>query len=73
MKKYIPIFSITVSSFLMQNCTRQDQDLNADDFPSETVNTAFMMRGDSAKTPKDIVHRDPPVRDGDNWRIMPDK
>lgn len=73
MKKFIPIFSIAVSSFLMKNCTSREEDLNADGLPSETVNKSLMMRGDSAKTSDDIVDPDPPVRDGDNWRLLPDK
>jgi len=73
MKKFIPIFSIAVSLFLMRNCTSRDEDLNPDDLAFESAGKTFMMRGDSAKNSDDIVYPDPPVRDGDNWRLDPNQ
>lgn len=72
MKKFFPIFSITAASVLIQNCAHRDEDLNID-FQYETINTMFIMRGDSAKTSGGPLNTEPPVRDGDNWRLIIDK
>ncbi len=73
MKKFIPIFSIAVSSFLMLSCTSRDEDLKIDDLLFEIAGETFMMKVDSAKNSEAIVDPDPPVRDGDNWRLVPNK
>lgn len=71
MKKFIPIFSITIASVFMQNCTHRDEEINVRDDRSHQIEKTMMMKGDSAKTSGEIVDPDPPVRDGDNWRLVP--
>lgn len=73
MKKFIPIFSIGIVSVLMQNCTHRDEEINVRDDRSDQIEKTMMMKGDSAKTSEEIVDPDPPVRDGDNWRLVPNK
>jgi hypothetical protein len=70
MKKFIPIFSITIASVFMQNCTNREDEINVRDDRSDQIEK-MMMKGDSAKTSEEIVDPDPPVRDGDNWRLVP--
>ncbi|QQQ28923.1 hypothetical protein [Chryseobacterium indoltheticum] len=71
MKKFIPIFSITIASVFMQNCTHRDEEINVRDDRSDQIEKTMLMKGDSAKTSGEIVDPDPPVRDGDNWRLVP--
>ncbi|MBM7420208.1 MULTISPECIES: hypothetical protein [Chryseobacterium] len=71
MKKFIPIFSITIATVFMQNCTDRDEEINVSDDLSGQIEKTIMMKGDSAKTSGEIVDPDPPVRDGDNWRLVP--
>jgi len=71
MKKLIPIFSIAMASVFMQNCTHRDEEMNVRDDRSDQIEKTMMMKGDSAKTSEEIVDPDPPVRDGDNWRTVP--
>ncbi|MDH6252466.1 hypothetical protein M2347_002193 [Chryseobacterium sp. H1D6B] len=71
MKKFIPIFSIAVASVFVQNCTSRDEDITSDHDKFDEISKTLMMRGDSAKTSEEIVDPDPPVRDGDNWRVVP--
>lgn len=73
MKKFIPIFSITIASVFMQNCTHRDEEINVRDDQFDQIEKTMMMKGDSAKTSGEIVDPDPPVRDGDNWRLVQDK
>ncbi|SHM23738.1 hypothetical protein SAMN05444360_109131 [Chryseobacterium carnipullorum] len=73
MKKFIPIFSITIASVFMQNCTHRDEEINVRDDRPDQIEKTMMMKGDSAKTSEEIVDPDPPVRDGDNWRLVPNK
>lgn len=73
MKKFIPIFSITIASVFMQNCTHRDEEINVRDDRSDQIEKTMMMKGDSTKTSGEIVDPDPPVRDGDNWRLVPNK
>lgn len=55
----------------MQNCTHRDEEINVRDDRSDQIKKTMMMKGDSAKTSGEIVDPDPPVRDGDNWRFVP--
>lgn len=73
MKKFIPIFSITIASVFMQNCTHRDEEINVRDDQFDQIEKTMMMKGDSAKTSEEIVDPDPPVRDGDNWRLVQNK
>jgi len=73
MKKFIPIFSITIASVFMQNCTHRDEEINVRDDQFDQIEKTMMMKGDSAKTSGEIVDPDPPVRDGDNWRLVQNK
>ena len=68
MKKFIPIFSISIAAMSLQNCANRDEDLIRDDSLYEDVKISI-IRKDSAKSSEEIVDPDPPVRDGDNWRI----
>lgn len=54
----------------MQNCTNREDEINVRDDLSDQIEK-MMMKGDSAKTSEEIVDPDPPVRDGDNWRLVP--
>ncbi len=71
MKKLIPIFSITIASVFMQNCTHRDEEVNVRDDQSDQLEKTMMMKGDSTKSSGNDVDPDPPVRDGDNWRVVP--
>ena len=71
MKKFIPILSIVTTSVFMQNCANRDEDLNPVSKHSDEIKKTVMMRCDSANTEKDSIKGDPPVRDGDNWRLSP--
>ncbi|MET3535866.1 hypothetical protein [Chryseobacterium limigenitum] len=73
MKKFIPIFSIAIASVFMQNCTHRDEEINVRDDQFDQIEKTMMMKGDSAKTSEEIVDPDPPVRDGDNWRLVQSK
>lgn len=73
MKKFIPLFSISIASVFIQNCTHRDEEINVRDDRSDQLEKTMMMKGDSAKTSEEIVDPDPPVRDGDNWRLVPNK
>lgn len=57
----------------MQNCTHRDEEINIRDDRSDQIEKTMMMKGDSTKTSGEIVDPDPPVRDGDNWRLVPNK
>lgn len=71
MKKFIPIFSIAIAAFSLQNCSNRDLEI-LDLNESDDIQKKQVMRKDSAKSSEEIVDPDPPVRDGDNWRIKPD-
>lgn len=71
MKKFIPFFSIAIASVLMQNCTNRDEDVISDSDQFDQIEKTLIMRGDSTKSAGEIVDPDPPVRDGDNWRAIP--
>lgn len=71
MKKRIPIFSILIASLLIQSCDNRNEDLIHRDVDHKKTD-AGAMRGDSTKTSGEMVDPDPPVRDGDNWRLDPD-
>lgn len=73
MKKFIPIFSITIASVFMQNCGNRDEDVISENEQLQEIEKTLMMRGDSTRTSEEIVDPDPPVRDGDNWRLVPYK
>ncbi|AYZ12734.1 hypothetical protein EGY05_12735 [Chryseobacterium arthrosphaerae] len=75
MKKFIPFFSIVIGVVSLQNCTHRDDDLISNnekiEKPKPTINS-MAMKQDSAKSIeaiKDPETKDPPVRDGDNWRL----
>lgn len=70
MKKFIPIFSIGIVSVLMQSCSNRDEDVISDHRQLDEINKITMMKGDSTKSSEEIVDPDPPVRDGDNWRVV---
>lgn len=57
----------------MQNCTHREDEINVRDDRSDQIEKTMMMKVDSAKTSEEIVDPDPPVRDGDNWRLVPNK
>lgn len=74
MKTIIPIFSIMIGAAFLQNCTHRDEDImsnNEQIEKSERVTNAFSMKRDSVKSLNVIENpkpKDPPVRDGDNWK-----
>jgi hypothetical protein len=75
MKKFIPFISIMIAAVCMQNCSHRDEDIisNNEQIESSKLSTdVFTMKQDSAKSIEMIENpgpKDPPVRDGDNWRI----
>ncbi|UZT98968.1 hypothetical protein ODZ84_05195 [Chryseobacterium fluminis] len=73
MKKFIPIFSVAIASVFMQNCANRDEDVISENDQLQEIEKTLMMRGDSTRTSEEIVDPDPPVRDGDNWRLVPYK
>lgn len=52
----------------LQNCANRDEDLIQEDNSFDGVKMSIMKK-DSAKSSEEIIDPDPPVRDGDNWRI----
>lgn len=68
MKKLIPIFSIAIAAISLQNCANRDEDIIRDGRSYEDLKISIMKK-DSARSSEEIVDPDPPVRDGDNWRI----
>ncbi len=71
MKKFIPFLSIVTGSILLQNCVQRDEDIISTNNEKFEMKTPLQMRFDSAKIAEQIIDPDPPVRDGDNWRIKP--
>ncbi|WP_265427296.1 hypothetical protein [Chryseobacterium sp. YIM B08800] len=78
MKKFIPFLSIMIAAVFMQNCSHRDEDMipsNKLIKNSERSADVFSMKQDSAKS-TDLIEnpnpKDPPVRDGDNWRLTKD-
>lgn len=78
MKKFIPFFSIMIAAVSLQNCTHRDEDMisnSAYNEKSEPIINGLVMKQDSAKSIEVIEDpgtKDPPVRDGDNWRLTQD-
>ncbi|MCS3869473.1 hypothetical protein J3D55_002389 [Chryseobacterium ginsenosidimutans] len=70
MRKFIPIFSITIASVCMQSCSNRDEDITSSHDRPDDVQKTLLIRQDSTKSPEQISdpEPDPPVRDGDNWR-----
>lgn len=68
MKKFIPILRIAIAAMSLQNCANRDEDLIQEDNSFDGVKMSIMKK-DSAKSSEEIIDPDPPVRDGDNWRI----
>jgi hypothetical protein len=79
MKKFIPFFSIMIGAVCMQNCTHRDEDIISNNEQIESLERStdvFAMKQDSAKSVEAIEDpetKDPPVRDGDNWRLTKQK
>ncbi|PQA97003.1 hypothetical protein B0A69_02850 [Chryseobacterium shigense] len=71
MKKFIPFLSIMIGSVLSQSCVQRDEDIISTNNEKFEIKNNLQMRYDSAKTAQQIIDPDPPVRDGDNWRIKP--
>ncbi|MDR6487196.1 hypothetical protein J2799_001681 [Chryseobacterium vietnamense] len=77
MKKFIPFFSIVIGVVSLQNCTHRDDIISNNEKiekPKPTINS-MAMKQDSAKSIeaiKDPETKDPPVRDGDNWKLNQD-
>lgn len=75
MKNLIPIISVAIASASLQNCANRDEDATTDFIQSEQLDKAFMKSADSANSSEETLYPDPdpPVRDGDNWRLIPRK
>ncbi|MBP1164567.1 MULTISPECIES: hypothetical protein [Chryseobacterium] len=69
MKKFIPILSLMIGSVCLQNCIHREEDIDTHSTPNYEIKVKLMRR-DSAKIPEQVNNpeKDPPVRDGDNWR-----
>ncbi|WP_330746966.1 hypothetical protein [Chryseobacterium sp. CP-77] len=78
MKKFIPFLSIIIAAVCLQSCTHRDEDMisNSEYIErSEPIINGVVMKQDSAKSIEVIEDpgtKDPPVRDGDNWRLIQD-
>lgn len=70
MKKFIPFLSIIIGSVALQNCVQRDEDIVSTENENFEMKNNLQMRSDSAKSSEQIIDPDPPVRDGDNWRIQ---
>lgn len=63
----------------MQNCIQRDEDIRdedtkatinvKDDLQSNLNMKSDSMKSDSIKSDEGVIDPDPPVRDGDNWRL----
>ncbi|EJL68444.1 hypothetical protein [Chryseobacterium populi] len=78
MKKFIPFLNIMIAAVSLQNCTHRDEDMISNSEyikKSEPTINGLVMKQDSAKS-IDLIEnpnpKDPPVRDGDNWRLTKD-
>ncbi len=70
MKKFIPFLSIILGSVSIQNCVQRDEDIISSNNEKFEMKKDSQMRSDSAKSSEQIIDPDdPPVRDGDNWKI----
>ncbi|MCU7618465.1 hypothetical protein NZ698_14790 [Chryseobacterium sp. PBS4-4] len=58
---------------MMQNCSQHDEDFVHETNISENLQDHHLMSRDSAKSSDEHLYPDPPVRDGDDWRIAPKK
>ncbi|MCP1299192.1 hypothetical protein ACFQO9_01475 [Chryseobacterium zhengzhouense] len=73
MKKLITLMSTTFCSLIIQQCT--ERHLDFEEVEIETA-TSIVKKGDSKNSAKDsagsgseiVIVKDPPVRDGDDWR-----
>jgi len=67
-----------IAAVCLQNCTHRDEDMipsNEQIESSERSADVSAMKQDSAKSIEVIENtepKDPPVRDGDNWRLTKD-
>ncbi|SMO72106.1 hypothetical protein SAMN06265171_105205 [Chryseobacterium rhizoplanae] len=70
MKKLIPILSLVIGALCVQNCITRDEDIDTHNTSHNEISEQLIMRQDSAKLSEQIKdpQKDPPVRDGDNWR-----
>ncbi|MBF6643926.1 MULTISPECIES: hypothetical protein [Chryseobacterium] len=70
MKKIIPILGIGIGALILQRCAeRNDNIQDLTDSSVQKLNDQS-VRKDSTRSTQEIVDPDPPVRDGDNWRIV---
>ena len=72
MKKLIPILSIAVTSVCMCHCSNRDEEVSTVHQEYNRQHDPDLMRKDSAVATDSILDQDPadpPVRDGDNWRL----
>lgn len=75
MKNLIPILSMAIASVSLQNCVNRDEDTTTDFNQSEQLQIVIMKSADSTNSSEETLDPDPdpPVRDGDNWRLIPRK
>ena len=68
-----------IGAVCLQNCSHRDEEIISDTKQvekSEPVVNALSMKQDSARSLEVIENpspKDPPVRDGDNWRFIQDE
>lgn len=76
MKNFIPIASLLIGSVFIQNCAERDDEMaSITETPVDnSERDDQLMSKDSTDSSDSDSHLypDPPVRDGDNWR-MPQK
>jgi hypothetical protein len=72
MKKLIPFLTIVTGSVFLQNCTQRDEEITQDKTQFEQVKQLLRAEDDSTKS-SEHLYPDPPVKDGDDWRIAPKK
>lgn len=72
MKKLIPLLAIVTGSVFLQNCTQRDEEITQLQTHFEREQEPISAKGDSTES-SGHVYPDPPVKDGDDWRIAPKK
>lgn len=70
MKQLFPFLSLMACTFSMLNCAEHDDAASTKTETYDLKPTIF-LREDTVRKENPPVDPDPPVRDGDNWRALP--
>ncbi|WP_426478110.1 hypothetical protein ACP3T3_01100 [Chryseobacterium sp. CBSDS_008] len=78
MKKFIPFFSIMIGAVSLQSCVHRDEDIisNSEKIEKSARTIKVLAMKQDSVTSLEVIEnppqKDPPVRDGDNWRLTQD-